>query len=86
MVWIQPLELGTWIPSVFAGTPDIFLAVALLVIFGMAGFFRMNIMAMFFMVAVFLLMFSAFISSPIIVLVAIIGGLAVGYSLSRIFG
>lgn len=84
--WIQPLKLGTWLPEVFAGTPDIFLALALLSIFGVAGYFRMNMMSMFFMIGVFLLMFSSFISSPIIVLVAIIGGLAIGYSLSRIFG
>jgi len=84
--WIQPLKMETWITSVFAGTPEIFLAVALLVIFGMAGYFRMNIMAMFFMIAVFLLMFSSFISSPIIILVAVVGGLLIGKSIANIFG
>ena len=86
MVWIESLEMGTWITQVFAGTPDIFLAIALLVIFGMAGYFRMNMMAMFFMIAVFLLMFSAFISSTITILVAIIGGLLIGKSIANIFG
>ena len=86
MVWIESLAMETWITQVFAGTPDIFLGIALLVIFGLAGYFRMNIMAMFFMIAVFLLMFSAFISSTITILVIIIGGLLIGYSVSRIFG
>gem|GEM_PF-1473485 len=86
MVWIESLAMETWITQVFAGTPDIFLGIALLVIFGLAGYFRMNMMAMFFMIAVFLLMFSAFISSTITILVIIIGGLLIGYSVSRIFG
>ena len=86
MVWIESLAMETWITQVFAGTPDIFLGIALLVIFGLAGYFRMNMMAMFFMIAVLLLMFSAFISSTITILVIIIGGLLIGYSVSRIFG
>lgn len=85
MEFIEPLALGTWFPSVLAGTPDIFLGLALLVIFTLAGYFRMNMLATFFMIAIFLLMFSSFISSPIIILIAIIGGLLIGYTLSRIF-
>jgi hypothetical protein len=85
MAWIQPLSLETWITQVFAGTPDIFLAIAALAIFSLAGYFRMTVMAMFFMFAVFLLMFSGFISSPIIILVAVIGGLLIGFQLSRLF-
>lgn len=83
--WIEPLNLEKWFIQVFAGTPDIFLAIALLVISSMAGYFRMKGLALFFMIGVFLLMFSGFISSPFLVFLAIFGGLAIGYTLSRIF-
>ena len=83
--WIEPLQMETWIKSVFAGTTDIFLAVAMLVIFGLAGYFKMNLLSTFFMLAVFLLMFSSFISSPIIILVAVVGGLLIGNTLAKIF-
>lgn len=86
MSFIEPLELGTWFQSVFAGTPDIFIAIALMVIFGMAGFFRMSMLVTFFLIGAFLLMFSSFLSSPIIVLVLIISALLIGYSLSKSFG
>jgi hypothetical protein len=85
MTWIEPLSLETWLMQVFAGNPDIFLAIALLAIFGLAGYFRMTIMAMFFLMATFLLMFTGFISSPVIILVAVIGGLLLGFQLSKMF-
>ena len=58
MVWIEPLELQTWLMSVFAGTPEFFTIIALMVIAGIAGFFRMTGLGIFFMIALFLLMFS----------------------------
>ena len=85
MDFIEPLAMETWIGSVLAGTPEILLGLAVLVIFGLAGFFKMNMLATFFLMVVFLLMFSSFISSPIILLVFIIGGLLLGLSLAKIF-
>jgi len=85
MSWIEPLELETWIVSVFSGTPEIFTAVALMVIMGMAGYFRMTGAAMFFMVVTFLLMFSGIIPSSLVTFMAILGGLMVGYIMSNIF-
>jgi len=82
---IKSLELQTWLQSVLAGSPDIFIALAMLVIFAMAGFFRMSMLVTFFLLGTFLLMFSSFVSSPIIILFAIIGGLLIGYTISRIF-
>ncbi len=84
MSWIQPLELQTWIIQVFAGSPDIFAAVAILVIASMAAYFRMTGITMFFMLAVFFLMFSGFITSPLLILMALIGGLAIGYWISKL--
>lgn len=86
MDFIEPLALETWITQVLAGTPDIFLAIALITIFTLAGFFRMNLLATFFMITVFMLMFSSFVSTPLLLLLLIIGGLLLGYSLSKIFG
>jgi ABC-type multidrug transport system permease subunit len=85
MSWIEPLELETWIISVFSGDPEIFTAIALLVISSMAGYFRMNTISLFFMIGVFLLMFSGYISASFLILISIIGGLVIGYFISRIF-
>ena len=86
MEFIQPLALHTWLISVFAGTPEIFTAVALLVITGLATYFRMKVIGLFFMLGVFLLMFSGFINSSLLILILIIGGLLLGYTISKIFG
>lgn len=85
MSWIEPLELETWMISVFSGDPEIFTAIALLVISSMAGYFRMNTISMFFMIGVFLLMFSGYISASFLILISIIGGLMIGYFISKIF-
>jgi len=85
MAWIEPLKMETWIMSVFSGTPEIFTALALLAVAMMAGYFKMPFLIMILMIGTFLLMFSTWISSPIIILVAILGGLALGYTISKIF-
>ena len=84
--WIEPLALQTWLQNVFAGTPEIFITIALLVIATMAGYFRMTSAGLFFMLALFLIMMSSFISSPLIVLMIVIAGLLIGYTMSRVFG
>lgn len=85
MAFIPPLELKTWILSVFSGTPEIFTAVSLLAISMMAGYFRMSSIGLFFIIGMFLLMFSGFITSPLIIFVAVIGGLIIGLVMSKIF-
>lgn len=85
MTFIQPLELQTWLVSVFAGNPEIFTAVALLVMVSMAAMFRMNGIAMFFILAMFLLMFAKTLNSVLLYLMMIIGGIAIGYWIYRIF-
>jgi len=85
MTFIEPLALETWMIQVFAGSPEIFAAIALLVITALASTFRMTIMGLFFMIAMFLLMFSGFIDSVLLILIAIIGGLAIGYLFYKIF-
>ena len=85
MAFIEPLALETWMISIFAGTPEIFTGIALLVISSMAAMFRMKVIGLFFMIGMFLLMFSGFINSVLLILIAVIGGLALGYMLHRIF-
>lgn len=82
--FIPPLALKTWVIDVLSGTPDIFAAVAILVITGIAAYFRMTTLTMFFILGVFFLMFSEFITSPILILMALIGGLAIGYWISKL--
>ena len=86
MAWIEPLEMETWLMSVFAGTPEIFSAIALLVIAGFAGYLKMNMMTMFLMLAIFLVMFAGWISSPLLILILVIGGLLLGHTIAKIFG
>ncbi len=74
MTFIEPLNLEVWLIQIFAGTPEIFAAIALLVITSMASMFRMTLVGLFLMIAMFLLIF-----------IAIIGGLVLGYWFYRIF-
>lgn len=84
MAWIQPLEIETWVINVFAGSPDIFGAIAIMVIASLAGFFRMSAISMFFMLTIFFLMFSGYIGMNFLVLFGLIGGLLAGYWISKI--
>ena len=84
MEWTQPLELEKWIIQVFAGNPDIFAAIALMAIAGLAAFFRMNALGLFFMIGVFIIMFSGFIGDTLLILIAIVGGLLIGYWISNL--
>jgi hypothetical protein len=85
MAFIEPLSLEKIFVNVLSGSPDIFIGLALLVIFGMAGYFRMNMLVASTFVGIFLLMFSSFISSPIVILFFIIGGLLLGFTLAKVF-
>lgn len=72
--------------NIFAGNPDYFIAIAIIVIAAMAGFFRMTTLTLFFMLGLFFLMFSEYImSSPIVSLFLIISGLAVGFVMSKLW-
>jgi len=84
MSWIEPLEMQQWIVNVFSGNPDIFGAVGILFIAILAGYFRMNSLSMFFMLGIFVLMFSGFIGFSFLVLVVIISGLLIGFLISQL--
>ena len=82
--WIEPLNLEKIIVSVFSGSQEIFLAVALFFIFGMAGYFKMNMLATFFMVVTFLVMFHSFVPSYLLIMIGMFGGLILGNWVSKI--
>ena len=84
MAWIEPLELKTILVQVFAGNPTIFGAIALLVIAGVAAFFRMNGVALSFMIALFFFMFAETLGNTFVSVFAIIGGLLVGFWISQL--
>lgn len=84
MAWIDPLTLETWFINVFAGDADYFIAVALLVISSMAAYMRMTTLTMFFMIGIFILMLSGIIQSPLLYLFAVVGGLLIGWQISKL--
>jgi hypothetical protein len=84
MSWIEPLKLETWFSSVLSGSPEVFLGLALLFIGGLAAYFRMPGITFFFMIGLFLLMFSAFIETSLTVLIFVITALIIGIFISKI--
>ena len=82
--WIEPLKLETWFINVLSGSSDIFLALALFFIFGMSAYFRMSGLLMFFMLAMFLVIFSSYVTSYLLVMIGIFGGLLVGFWVSKL--
>lgn len=82
--FILPLELETWFVNVFAGSIDIFTAVVLLVIMGLAGYFRMSGVALIFMIGLFFAMFQGYINQEIYFILLAIGGLLIGFVISNI--
>lgn len=85
MDYIQPLQLETIFINIFSGSPDIFGVIMILIITGLAGYFRMNGISLFLMLGVFVLIFSGYIGLNFVILFAIFGGLIIGYTLSRMF-
>lgn len=83
--WLEPLKLQTFFINIFSGNPDYFIAIAIIVIASMAGYFRMTSLTFFFMLGLFFLMFSDFAMSPVTTLLLIMSGLVVGFVISRIW-
>ncbi len=84
MAWIEPLALKDWFVNVLAGSPTFFAPIAIFVIIGLSAFFRMTALTLGFMLFVFLLMFAGYMPPSLLVLIATIGGLLVGWVVSRI--
>ena len=76
--------MKTWLMQVFAGSSTLFAPIAIFMIISMAAFFRMTALTMGLMIFIFILMFSGFFTSNLLILIAIIGGLLLGITISRI--
>ena len=84
MSFIEPLALRTWLVQVFAGDLTYFAVFALLAITSLAGFFRMSMLSLGIMLGIFILMFLEFIPPSLPLFITIIGGLLIGYWVSKI--
>lgn len=84
MDFVQPLELKTWFINILSGSSTYFAPIAIFCIIALSAYFRMTGLTMGFMIFVFLLMFSGFVPNSLLILIALIGGLLVGITISRI--
>ena len=84
MSWIEPLSLEVWFVNVFSGTSEIFGAIAIIIIAGLAAYFKMNGVALAFMLGLFVFMFSPWIGDTFLILFSIIGGILIYYWISKI--
>jgi len=84
-MWFPPFELETVILDIFAGTPLLFFIVAFIVIVGMAAYFRMAQLAMFFMLGIFILLFRSYIPVAYTTLFIIIAAIAVALVINKIW-
>jgi len=84
MGFIEPLAMETIIINLFSGNYILFTVIALIVVFALCAFFRMTLLATFFMVGLFLLMFQDKVSEPLLFIALAIAGLLIGSIVSRI--
>ena len=85
MVWIEPLALETWLINVLSsGSVEIFTAVALLFLLGLAGYFRMTALTMMYLVAIFFIMFAGYVDISIYFVLASLSSLLIGYWVSKL--
>jgi hypothetical protein len=84
MVWIEPLSMREIFINVLSGDTTYFASIAIFAILTLAGTFRMTGLTLGFMLFVFLFMFSGFINPSLLIFISIIGGVLVGYFISRI--
>ena len=83
--FVEPLALETILVNILSGTPEIFFAIAMFFIFGMAAYFRMSFTIMMFMFILFLVMFNLWIPNIFLIMITVIGFLIVGRWVMRIF-
>lgn len=83
MAWHSPFDLYYWFVNVFAGNMTIFLAIAFIVIASMAAMFRMPAMIVGLFFSMFIIMLSVS-TGNLVILVLVIIGLIIGWSLSRL--
>lgn len=81
MVFTNPLDLETWLVGTFAGSIPIFVALAFIVIAGLAAYFRMPNSIMIISLALFTLVLGTY-TGDVFVLLAIFVALAAGTAIA----
>ena len=84
MAFVKPFDFYTWWVNTFAGDMQIFLAIAFLVMAGLAGYFRMATLTFGMLFALFVIILAPYVGG-IYVLVIIIVGLILGWWIARMF-
>lgn len=84
MTFVPPFDVQYWLLNVFSGSLGIFIGVALIVIAGLAAYFKMSNSIFFISVFLFTLLMGTFISEFFIIAI-VMAGLFVAYSLSRLY-
>lgn len=84
--FIEPLNFETILVNILSGNLEVFTALAFFVITGLCAFFRMTYLTTFFILGVFILMFSEYIHTGIYAVMGIMGGLLLAYVIGKLFG
>lgn len=83
MAWHQPFDLYYWFVNVFAGSMTMFLAISFLIIAMMAAMFRMSVLVIGIVFTLFMILLAA-VTGEMYILVIMVAGLIIGWSVSRI--
>ena len=81
--FIEPLNLECWLINIFAGSIEIFIFFAFIVLSGLAARFRMPNLVMFVLMGLFGILMSTYFRG-IFVLIVLIGGMISFWSISNI--
>jgi len=82
--WIEPLDLKTLLVNTFSGSMEIFTFISIIVIAGLAAYFRMKNEVALLMILLFGIIMSVFIGQGYLVFLILIIGLVVYYLIGRI--
>ena len=77
-----PFDLEYWFVTIFAGSPEIFIALALIVIAALAAYFKMPNSITLIMIALFVIIMG-FYTGQLLFVVVILLGLILGWMLSK---
>jgi len=83
MTFHLPLDLEYWLVTTIAGSPEIFTALMLIVIAGLAAYFRMPNSITLIMIALFAVIMG-FYTGQLLFIVILILGIVLGWLLSRV--
>lgn len=86
MTYIEPLNLGVWLVQVFAESQTIFTAVAIIVIFGMAAYFRMNGLTIGIMFLLFVIFLGGLVPGYFYFVGMVLIGLVIGFWIRKLIG